>query len=290
MKVSVLVVSFNHEKYIEECVNGILAQEAPFEWEIVVADDCSTDATVQIARDALRDGDRGCRVLETASRLGMWKNYQRGFKECQGEYIAVVEGDDYWTDPQRIAKHVTFLDLHRECSMSFNRVARFHQDVGRFEVGNWSHQDDFGYVTTGMLAEGNLIGNLSACVARKSAVDRMEPDVYEPGFADWIFGMVMGQFGLLAQQKDVMSVYRVHSCGAWSGLSADEQNESVLRGIDRYNAYLKYTYDAEFARYKAKLLGTRAPQRNVMVAVLRLGRMVLPRRVRRWVREALRGA
>ena len=132
MKLSILLVSYNHENYIQQGLKGIAIQQCNFEFEVIVADDCSTDNTLILIRDELGKKGLDYKVLESTQNLGLEMNYKRGFEACQGEYIAVLEGDDYWTDPFRLQKHADFLDQHHECSMSFNRLIVFDQTTRDF--------------------------------------------------------------------------------------------------------------------------------------------------------------
>ncbi len=181
MKTSILLISYNQEQYIKECVESILNQEVSFDVELIVADDHSTDATLEIIRGILEQCKFQYKILVNKQNQGMHKNYQRGVAACSGEYIAIMEGDDYWSDPKRLEKHITFLDAHPDCVMSFNRLMIYNQANGTFKPQKWDYPDSFEYITTAMLALKNCIGNLSACVIRKSAFMKLKPELHEMG-------------------------------------------------------------------------------------------------------------
>lgn len=250
MKLSILLVTYNQEKYIRECVDSILIQNLPFDHEIIVADDHSTDKTLLIIKEKLKTFVSNVHFLENEHKVGYNNNYQRGFEACQGEFIAVIEGDDYWTDPDRLQKHVSFLEEHRECAMSFNRIIEYFEEYTRFEVMEWNSPSGFEYITTSKLARGNCIGNFSACVFRNSAIKKLSPDIFDIPFSDWILGMVMGQIGLIAYLKDAMSIYRIHCKGQWSKMSLHDKNISTLKQIEEYNKYLNFHYNDEFTGLK----------------------------------------
>ena len=254
MKLSILIVSYNQEKYIAECLDSILIQKIPFEFEIIVADDNSTDSTLSIIIEKLINTKLNYRILATESNLGIVRNYQRAFQECKGNYIAVMEGDDYWTDPYRVKKHVEFLENHLEFVMSFNRMIVFNETKGSFVLSEWVLNDDYEYITAKQLASGNKIGNLSACVFRNSEIKKLNAKIFEIPIADWMLGMALGQYGLIAKLKDVMSVYRVNSNGEWSKMSVEEQNNAVVKLIDVYNKFLDNKYDDEFNEYKNSII------------------------------------
>jgi len=254
MKVSVLLISYNHEKYIKQCVESILAQETPFKVEVIVADDCSTDATIQIISKLLLKCKFSYKVLDTHKNLGMHKNYQRGFAACSGEYIALMEGDDYWLDSRRLVKHIEYLEKNPECVMSFNRLIVKDEIKGTLREKRWDYPGSTQPVTTAMLAQGNSIGNLSACVIRRSAFMKLDPDIHELGFADWMLGMALGEQGFLVKLKEPMSVYRVHDKGIWhSKTRTDNLKNMIIPNIDKYDKYLGYRYHDEFMAYKKRL-------------------------------------
>lgn len=255
MKLSIIITSYNQEQYIAECVDSILFQNIPFKYEIIVADDCSTDATLSIITEKLKKVDANYHVLTSDKNLGISKNYQRAFAKCQGEYIAVIEGDDYWTDPNRLKKHVDFLDNRRECVMSFNRMIEFNEAKALYQYEEWKSNNEYEYITSQQMALGNKIGNLSACVFRNSEIKKIKKEIYEIAIADWMLGLTLGQFGLIAKLKDIMSVYRINPNGQWNKLSVKQQKESIIECIDIYNKALEYKYNTQFEEYRKKLIG-----------------------------------
>jgi len=255
MKLSILIFCYNQENYIGECIQGLLLQDFHEEVEIIVADDCSSDSTVKIIRQMLTDSGRNFVITERDANIGREENFRLGFAMCKGEYIAVLEGDDYWTDPLRLRKHIEFLDSHRECSASFNRFAFYHENGRHFSVPSWLHGcEDFAYITTSQMAQSNRIGNMSSMVIRASCLKRLDTQFWEMGAADWGFGMALGRFGLLAVQKELMSVYRIHKDGLWSRKNAKEIKESMLRGIDRWDLFFQGAFKPEIDIHRSRFL------------------------------------
>jgi len=253
MKLSILLITFNQAKYIKQCIEGILIQDIPYEFELIVADDFSNDATLKIIKESVNGKVKNLRILESTLNHGISKNYQRALYACEGEYIAVIEGDDYWTDPERLKKHISFLDKHQECVLSMNRFSIYYQESGKFLNKEWVSSEGHQYLTTSQMAMGNKLGNLSACVFRKSQIDKIKPDLFDLELADWMLGMVLSENGPIAILKEIMSVYRVHNNGQWSKMDAKNQIDRTLALIDQYNQYLGYRYDAEFNSNKQRL-------------------------------------
>jgi glycosyltransferase involved in cell wall biosynthesis len=116
MKISILVITYNHAAYIAKALEGLLMQRDLVDFEIIVCDDFSTDRTVSIAGEILASSQNTSFYINEKN-LGITKNYQQAFARCRGEYICILEGDDYWIDPFKVKKQVNFLDNHPECSM-----------------------------------------------------------------------------------------------------------------------------------------------------------------------------
>lgn len=226
-------------------------QETNFTFDVIVADDCSPDSTLSIIKEYAEDSKIKFLFLPNVENLGYVKNYKRAFEACKAEYIAIMEGDDYWTSPLHLQKHVDFLESHPECTMSFNRHERLFVDKGYNDIPEWKTEKDFRLISSNEMALGNQIGNLSCCVFRNIEI---EPNVFEAYFfADWLLGMYLGMFGSLAQQKEVTSAYRVHDNGQWSRMSEEEQYHTILKMIDSYDPILKYKYTDEFSLYKKRI-------------------------------------
>ncbi len=253
MKVNVILITYNHSECIAQALESILIQETAHEVEIIVADDCSTDDTLDIIKRHKNNSDFRYVYLEQTSNLGFVKNYQRAFKACNGDYVLIMEGDDYWTTANHIEQHVSFLEKHSECSMSYNRHLRVFVDQNREEVFEWTAEKEYEYVTTEQLTLGNRIGNLSCCAFRGQLIKAIDPALFSVNIADWMLGMYMGQFGNLAYLKDVTSAYRIHDKGLWSQLNEEAQFKKVLDLIDIYDNYFKYKYKEYFDKHRKRL-------------------------------------
>ena len=110
LKVSVLVVTYNHAKFIAQALDSILMQKVDFEYEIVVGEDCSTDSTRDIVLRFQEKYPGKFHLILSEKNVGAAKNFECAYKACKGEYIAYLDGDDYWTDPLKLQKQVRILD------------------------------------------------------------------------------------------------------------------------------------------------------------------------------------
>jgi len=130
---SVVSVTYNHESHIARMIEGVLAQKLDFEYEFIIADDCSTDGTLTICKKYQAEHPDLIRIISGPSNLGAVANEWRAFEAARGKYIATCEGDDFWTDPMKLQRQVCFLESHPDFSVCFHRYSKYYQKEDRFE-------------------------------------------------------------------------------------------------------------------------------------------------------------
>ena len=194
-KVSVIVLTYNQEDTIGEALDSVLAQEAPFPYEIVISDDCSYDSTPRICRDYADFYPDRVRFRQTPRNLGLVRNYYDTLRLCRGEYIADCAGDDRWTDPLKLFKQAELLDRHPETAIAHTGWHRLDSQTGKRTPGNPDAATDPAlrpFVPAGgLLAEllgrqgKPLIHSCTAMFRRKDAAEAYEryPELFQ---ADWL--------------------------------------------------------------------------------------------------------
>lgn len=120
-KVSVCVVTYNQEKYIGRCLQSILDQKTDFEFEVIVGDDCSSDATPEIVSDFAKRYPGRIRAVLRARNLGPTRNYLDVHNMARGEYVAHLDGDDYCL-PGKLARLAQHMDSHPDCRIVWHRM------------------------------------------------------------------------------------------------------------------------------------------------------------------------
>ncbi len=118
MKLSVIIISYNQEKYIRQALDGVVKQKTSFPFEVIVADDCSSDETLSICNGYAQEYSY-IKILSNKENIGYTKNWERALALGDGEYVAVFEGDDYWTDPLKLQKQVDFLDANSAIGLCY---------------------------------------------------------------------------------------------------------------------------------------------------------------------------
>ena len=248
MDISAIITTYNHEKYIAQCLESILKQEGDFQMEVIVGDDASTDGTRRIAEQFQALHPEVVFLLPPEKNLGITKNLKRCLDACTGQYIAICEGDDYWTDVYKLQKQKDFLDQHHDFSMCFSAYVIFFEETGDYKLHEASLHLEQDILTTRDLVGENYIGNFSCCMYRRQAVEKISKEIFEFFVVDWMFNMACGQFGKIGFLRDWMSIYRKHSQGVWSGKTQHDQFLQLHASINEYNKLLNYEYDAEFSK------------------------------------------
>jgi glycosyltransferase involved in cell wall biosynthesis len=249
----VLLITHNQERYIARAVESIMHQKVSFSIRVVVADDSSNDLTLKIIRQyADLHPEITFTVLPEMARLGVTKNYQRGFSACSAEYVAVLEGDDYWCSPYKLALQVQYLVDHPECAMCGCNYYILDEANRTFTLR--VHQLEGASVyDTSMIIRDNVVSNFSTSIYRRKVLNRIPQELFDLVAYDWAVNICVGIHGFLGFLNEPLSVYRVHKNGAWNGMSAIEQLKEQLVIIPEYDHLTGMQFHAAFTERLKKL-------------------------------------
>ncbi len=250
MKLSVMLLTYNHEPYIAQTLESIMAQRVNFEYEIVVGEDCSTDRTRAILLDFCRRYPSRIVALLPEKNLGMMRNLEQTLSACQGEYVALVEGDDYWTCDDKLQKQVDFLDSHSEYAICCHRAQILNEmgedhvleKSGAAKAGIFPSRQAGRYTIEDLLAENFIM--TSTAMYRNGSVGALPNWFQELKLGDWPLYTLAARSGPIHLMDEVMATYRVHSGGVWSSqtsISRLRASTQMLRGLDKH---LGFTYHA----------------------------------------------
>jgi glycosyltransferase involved in cell wall biosynthesis len=228
--VSVVVLSYNHASYIAEAVESVLAQDLRESWEMVVADDASTDGTAAILA-ALAAGSGRVRRLPAESNLGMQHNLRRAIEATRGRYVAFLEGDDYWTDDTKLRRELEYLQAHPRIAaaghlteiVSFDGVSAGTDPERLFCRG----LDGKSVVTLDDVM-GEVFPHFSSLMYRRDLMPTTPTWFDEMQAADWPLCGLLAQQGDIAVLREVMSVYRKNAESSWAPRSHLERKLLVL--------------------------------------------------------------
>lgn len=213
--VSILCDTYNHEKYIAQALDGFIMQKTNFPFEIIVHDDASTDRTAQIIKEyEIKYPDLIMAIYQTVNQysqedVNIWADIT--FPKARGKYIALCEGDDYWTDPYKLQRQVNFLEANSDFSLCFHKV--------KIKAENKLIKD---YLTkvpkevsiiNDLAKRGNYIHTCSV-VFKNPKKYEVPPDIVTGDYA--LYLLITKDGSKIKYFNEVMSVYRMHKLGVWS--------------------------------------------------------------------------
>ena len=250
IKVSILCLTYNHEKYIQNALEGFVMQKTNFKFEVLVHDDASTDKTADIVREYEAKYPDIIKPLYQAENqyskgVKISKVYQ--YPRARGKYLAWCEGDDCWTDPLKLQKQIDFLDNHSDYSMCVHRV-RVNDIRTNTEAYIPVINSDRDYSVDEIIRSGTIF-QLSSVVFRKELF-MQKPECFDArGFGDiqlYIYGAICGKVRAMC---DVMSTYNHGTASSWTVNVARNREKSILhskeklRMLKAVNEYYNYEYD-----------------------------------------------
>lgn len=208
--VSVVCITFNHAPFIAQALQGFLDQRTEFPVEIIVADDASTDDTAERVRQFAGRHPERIRPVLRSENVGIGPNLVDALSRARGRYVALCEGDDYWTDPEKLALQVAALDADPAAMLAFHRAeVRFEdgpESAYTLPPADW--QPD---LTRNALVTRNVIAT-SSVLYRRIDYSNVPVDILP---LDWYLHLLHATRGPVVFLDRTMSVYRRHSGGIW---------------------------------------------------------------------------
>lgn len=249
-KVTVMLITYNHAKYIGEAIESILAQRTDFSFAIHVIDDCSTDGAQDIIRDYAARYPGVVKPFINAQNIGRevtQKNFYRGMQTLDGDYICILEGDDYWIDPDRLQRHVAFLEENPDFVACANNTLKVYEDGSKEphllqppQPREVHDIDDLIMISSFFHASSLTFRNVFRGAVPKYLSSPLSCDIF--------INIAHAQFGKIRFYPEPASVYRAHGGGLFSQMS---QTKGWMWNIDSFqacNRWLGYRHVRTFAR------------------------------------------
>lgn len=247
--VSVHMITYNHEPYIAEAIEGVLGQKTDFPIELIIGEDCSTDNTRAIVLEYQRQYPQLIRVLVPSRNVGMQVNGRRVLDACRGAFVAFCEGDDYWIDPKKLEKQVAFMERNPNLSMTFHAARIVYADgSGRSQTHRYRGRSKVSPKEV-VLGGGSFYPTCSA-MFRRAVFDDYPVFLRTAPVGDAMMALNAIMKGDVGYIDEIMAVYNSAVRGSWSerrakaGLSEDLDFVARLRDIytqfDKQTAY-KFT-------------------------------------------------
>ena len=204
-KISACIVTYNQQKFIRECLQGVVNQKLSYDFEIVIGQDNSTDETHNICLEYSTRYPNLIKYFPRDKNLGMIGNWTKTLEQCTGNYIAMCEGDDYWTDPYKLQKQVDFLEANPDYVLNFHKVKILKPDG--LLVDDFITKVPDNYETQETLARlGNYIHTPS--VVFRNLIIELPKEFSLSPIGDYFLYMLLSERGKIKYIEDEMAVYR----------------------------------------------------------------------------------
>jgi glycosyltransferase involved in cell wall biosynthesis len=241
--VDIIMPTYNHEKFIGKAIESVLAQKTGFAYRLRVGDDCSTDGTQAIVRHYAGKYPDKVEFLFSPVNLGALHRDRISVKllnQCTSKYVAILEGDDYWTNPYKLQKQVEFLEHHRECSLCFHNAEMFYDDGS--QPSRSLRPADQKKISTVEDVLAGMVPIPCTVLFRNNLL--VLPDCfYKVTNADWMMFVLLSEHGHIGYINEIMAAYRMHSGGMWSRLNRQQRLKEHINTYKTINEHLKFRYN-----------------------------------------------
>lgn len=212
LKVSVCVITYNQQDYIEQCLDKIINQKTDFEYEIVVGEDCSTDQTATIVSQMAKS-NLNLRVLDNSRNLSVLPNFIRTLRECNGEYIAFCEGDDYWVDEYKLQKQVDFLQQNPQYGGVCGEI--ISRDVESNIEEKQSFKKEGAIVFEEVIIKNKIHSNTILFRRELLNIDDLDT-IKNLSIGDWYLHLLITKQKPYYYLPEHFALYRIHNNGIFS--------------------------------------------------------------------------
>lgn len=247
-RVSVIIITYNHERYIAQAIESVLSQRTNFSYEILISEDFSTDTTRAIVEAYAKKLPHLIRLCLSDQNLNNNCVTTRAIEAANGEFIAILDGDDYISSPSKLQKQVEFLDVHQDCAMCYHNARVVDESgvpTGELHVKSSSPRLD----GLGTILAANPVPG-SSPMLRKTAVTTFPEWFVDAPFGDWPLYILAAQCGRIGYIDETLSVYRKHSASLWAGSSRQKQYDALMSWYDYLIRNLPSQYTSELISFQ----------------------------------------
>lgn len=258
--VSVDCLAYNHEKYIAQTIEGFLMQKTNFNFEILIHDDASVDETAKIIKKYEQDfPDLIKPIYQKENQFSQGATMlQINQRRANGKYIAICEGDDYWTDPYKLQKQVDYLEANTKCVLSVHSAFKISETRKRVVGEVRPSRRNRIFSIEEIIEGGGELFPTNAMVYRREVADHVPAFYFDAGFGDYPLAIHLARHGQVHYMDKAMAVYRVDVNGAWSeGAMSNiakevRRNEEVASLLDAINGDTNFQYNEVIVLTKKK--------------------------------------
>lgn len=226
---AVYMITYNHENFIEQSIESVLAQNTNFPYKLFIGEDHSTDQTQKICLRFKNKYPNKIHLIQNDKNIGPSKNANNTFNLCfnsGAKYIAMLEGDDYWTDPFKLQRQVDFLEQNQDYVLCFHRVNVLKSDGSLVE--DFLTKVPPQYEERKTLATHYNYIHTPSVVFRNVTQEHIQlPEFKKSPIGDYFLYVILSQYGKIGYLDEIMAVYR-HGSGIYSKLNELKHNKTNL--------------------------------------------------------------
>ncbi len=238
-KISIVMITYNHEGYITQAIRSVLDQQCNYEIQFVISNDCSTDNTDGAIRKIIQGDARAecITYIHHEKNVGMMANFLSALKLCTGDYIAILDGDDYWTDKLKLQKQADHLNNHSGCALVFTDfhhivhqgnedkpVVKQHILQGRNIPDKSGWQD---------ILIGNYIPTCTCMIRNWLNGVALDEQFLSLSMGDWPLWILTGKQGYFKFLPIDTAAYRVHNTGNYSGIGSLKSMQHQIETLSK---------------------------------------------------------
>jgi glycosyltransferase involved in cell wall biosynthesis len=245
MKLSVSMITYGQEAFIEQTINSVLMQQCDFDFEIILSNDNSPDQTDAIIQRILKTHPEAHKIkyFNQKPNLGSMENFVFTLKTAKGEYIAICEGDDYWTDPLKLQKQVDFLDQNPDYALCFHQGTSYYQNSKKTEdfISDRAVLQDKVTPHEIIKTGGNLCP--TNAIVFRNYFEKFPDFFHKTQSGDRALTLLLMLRGKFKYINENMSVYRIHDGGISRNLSTEkligfkDSNIQLLENFDHHSNF-----------------------------------------------------
>jgi hypothetical protein len=252
--------TFEHRPFVAQAIESVLLQETPFEVELVIGEDRSSDGTREVVERYAERYPERVRTVLPAENVGHGEILRRVLEEVRGRFVAYLDGDDYWTSAAKLRRQVSYLEAHPECASCFHDASLVYDAAGTPSGTTTPALAELSFALEDILTECFVPS--PAMMFRREIVAELPAWAFESAWIDWLIHIRCAQRGPLGYIAEPLAAYRVHEGGMFSALDRISQIEEDLRFYEQLRPELPG---------QDELIGRCIGLRGVQLAIERLG-------------------
>lgn len=240
IQVSILMITYNHKDFIAQAIESVLMQKTNFSFELVIGDDVSTDGTTEICKSYQEKYPNIIKLMNYENNVGVTPNFINVYNTCSGKYVAILEGDDYWIDDNKLQMQFEYLNQNPSCNLVYTQSKDFHTKNNSFTLNPSKEPQEIDFIFT--LHRGWFIRTATIMIRKNINLNQWRDVKYS---LDYLVHLLCSLQGTIDRIDKVTTIYRRHDKGI-TNVDVEVQLKrmtwfnDLLKRLDAFSSY-KFT-------------------------------------------------